>query len=114
MRNRSSLAASAIILVIASGLASCSYGSMAEAKKACYEWQSKKGRFRYESTSYETDWRKPFERSYETIVRDKAIRSCKREEVTRQWLGYEYPYKEGLLLEDVPWGDDRVVKRFRY
>ena len=74
---------------------------MAEADVACAKWASGRGEFRYK---FQVDF-----------GGDVSIRNCRHEEETNQFLGYEYPYKEGFLLEgSAPWGDDKVVKRFRY
>ena len=90
------------------------YGSMAEAEVACNKWAGGRGTFRYRfqmnmGFDYST-----FETKYQESTGTVSIRDCGHEEKTNQFLGYEYPYKEGFLLEDAPWGDGKVVKRFRY
>ena len=89
---------------------------MIEAETACFEWSRKKGAFRWQGNKNDYNF-KIFSNNGKDIeyVKTMSIRSCRIEEETSQWLGYEYPFKEGTVLTDAPWwGAKKLVKRFRY
>ena len=88
------------------------YGSMAEAEAACEEWTKKRGAFRYK-------WKitkdlPPWVDGPVSGVSSASIRSCHQEEETKQFLGYEYPFKNGFLLHRRPDGMAELKKYFRY
>ena len=90
---------------------------MAEADAACEKWASRGGTFRYKwerKTDIDFTIQDGWERKIEKRISTESVRDCRHEEETNQFLGYEYPYKKGSLIEGNPWGDEKVVKHFRY
>ena len=98
---------SSSLILLATALTSCGYGSMAEARIACGNWASQKKTFQY-SYIYKTG------RYWEPQVRGRNDRTCTQEKETKKFLGWEYPYDGKLPVNENPEGKSVVVKRFNY
>ena len=110
-------------------LVSCSYNSMEQAGQACNDWANEKGKY---TTQVEFDSWKCLETinnpnlgthgwcikrgSVKQIGTDtKYIRTCRLEERTDQYLGYDTHAEEGKVYgpkEDKP--EKKIVRHFRF